>query len=146
MQQGATEEAFEARRIAVVRGQVITRDGDPLPGVTITIKDHPEFGWTKSRDDGWYDLAVNGGGYLVSGIQPGRLAPGPKTDQRPLERLCHSRNSSPDPTGRSRNHHRPDRRHRTLPGRPGQPGHGRRRNPPGHGPLPPRHHRHHDPG
>ena len=65
LQQGATEEAFEARRIAVVRGQVITRDGDPLPGVTVTIKDHPEFGWTQSRDDGWYDLAVNGGGYLV---------------------------------------------------------------------------------
>ena len=65
MQQGATEEAFEARRISVVRGQVITRDGDPLPGVTVTIKDHPEFGWTQSRNDGWYDLAVNGGGYLV---------------------------------------------------------------------------------
>ena len=65
MQQGAIKEAFEPRRIAVVRGQVITRDGDPLPGVTVTIKDHPEFGWTQSRDDGWYDLAVNGGGYLV---------------------------------------------------------------------------------
>src|SRR5208283_5910962 len=34
----------------------------PLPGVTITVINHPEFGQTLSRADGMFDLVVNGGG------------------------------------------------------------------------------------
>jgi hypothetical protein len=49
----------------VLRGTVITRDGDPLYGVTISVLDHPEFGQTLSREDGMFDLAVNGGGVLT---------------------------------------------------------------------------------
>ena len=52
-------------RVAVLRGQVFTKDSIPLPGVTITIVDHPEFGSTMSRADGWFDMAVNGGGPLA---------------------------------------------------------------------------------
>ncbi|MHC4250985.1 MAG: hypothetical protein ACYS9X_17835 [Planctomycetota bacterium] len=51
--------------MAVLRGLVTTRDGSPLPGVTIRILGHPEFGQTRSREDGMFDMAVNGGGYLV---------------------------------------------------------------------------------
>jgi RHS repeat-associated protein len=58
----------------VMRGRVITRDDQPLPGVRITILSHPEFGQTFSRSDGWFDMAVNAGGLLtVSYDKPGFL-------------------------------------------------------------------------
>ena len=60
---------IEAKRAAVIRGKVLTRDGNPLPGVTITILNHPEFGQTLSRADGMFDMAVNGGGLLTVNYQ-----------------------------------------------------------------------------
>ena len=57
--------AIEERRLAVIRGRVTRGAGQPLPGVTISIKDHPELGRTLSRADGRFDLAVNGGGLLT---------------------------------------------------------------------------------
>ncbi len=56
---------IEARRAAVLRGKVVTRGGAALEGVTITILNHGEFGWTGTRTDGLFDLAVNGGGLLT---------------------------------------------------------------------------------
>ncbi len=64
-QPGADPGAFDPKRIAVIRGEVRDRDGNPLSGLEITIKDHPEYGRGESRADGTFDLAVNGGGYLV---------------------------------------------------------------------------------
>ena len=46
-------------------------NGDPLPGVAITILNHPEYGQTLSRSDGMYDLAVNGGGVLTVKYEKG---------------------------------------------------------------------------
>jgi hypothetical protein len=66
-------------RVAVLRGRVLTRDGQPLPGVTITILDHPEFGKTVSRADGMFDMAVNGGGTLTVNYD--------KTGYLPAQRL-----------------------------------------------------------
>ena len=57
--------AMNPVRAAVIRGKVLSFDGDPLSGVQITILNHPEFGQTLSRTDGWFDMAVNGGGYLT---------------------------------------------------------------------------------
>ncbi len=65
IQTGVEEGTIEPRRVAVLRGKVLTRDGEPLPGVTITMLNHPEYGQTLSRADGMFDLAVNGGGYLT---------------------------------------------------------------------------------
>lgn len=74
IQLGADEGAFDARRVAVIRGKVLDVAGAPLPAVTITILDHPEFGRTLSRADGMFDLAVNGGGQLtVRYAKAGRL-------------------------------------------------------------------------
>jgi len=36
-----------------------------MPGVKISILNHPEFGQTLSRADGKFDLVVNGGGPVV---------------------------------------------------------------------------------
>ncbi len=57
--------AVQSRRVAVIRGRVLDRDGSPLPGVTVAVLGHPEFGRTVSREDGMFDLAVNGGGWLT---------------------------------------------------------------------------------
>jgi len=65
VQTGVAPGTIEARRVAVLRGKVMTRDEQPLAGVTITILGHPELGQTMSRPDGVFDMAVNGGGYLT---------------------------------------------------------------------------------
>ena len=56
---------IDTNRQSVVRGRVLGKDGLPLPNVKISIKAHPQYGQTFSRTDGWYDLAVEGGGGLV---------------------------------------------------------------------------------
>ncbi|MEX0708276.1 MAG: PKD domain-containing protein [Woeseia sp.] len=65
IQTGVDPDTIEARRAAVIRGRVLDAAGSPLPGVSITILGHPEFGRTLSRDDGMFDIAVNGGGTLT---------------------------------------------------------------------------------
>jgi RHS repeat-associated protein len=62
-------------RVSVIRGRVINRQNQPLPGVTISVRGQPLLGETKSRADGAFDLAVNGGGsltlnYLKDGYLP----------------------------------------------------------------------------
>ena len=75
IQTGVAPGTIVPRRAAVLRGMVLDRSGAPLPGVTITILNHPEFGQTLSRADGRFDLAVNGGGPLtVRYDQAGLLA------------------------------------------------------------------------
>lgn len=74
IQTGVAPGAIEAKRAAVIRGTVLTKDNTPLSGVTITILNHPELGQTLSRADGLFDLAVNGGGLLtVTYTKPGYL-------------------------------------------------------------------------
>lgn len=51
---------IDEERVSVVRGKVVDRDGKPIKDVLVTVLDHPEFGYTKTRADGAYDLAVNG--------------------------------------------------------------------------------------
>jgi len=65
IQTGVAPGTIQSLRVAVLRGTVRTRDGFPLPAVTITVLGHPEFGQTVTRPDGRFDLAVNGGGPLT---------------------------------------------------------------------------------
>jgi len=64
VQVGLTE-PIEAERIAVLRGEVTDRDGNPLRAVKVSVLDHPEYGHTRTRNDGTFDLVVNGGGTLT---------------------------------------------------------------------------------
>jgi RHS repeat-associated protein len=74
IQTGVAAGTIERQRAAVVRGRVVAADGSPLPGVRIAVRAHPEFGQTLSRLDGWFDLAVNGGGALtIDYAKPGLL-------------------------------------------------------------------------
>src|SRR5262249_26167904 len=65
IQTGVADSTIEERRAGVLRGLVRTRDGPALAGVTVGVLGHPEFGQTLTRDDGMFDLAVNGGGLLT---------------------------------------------------------------------------------
>jgi RHS repeat-associated protein len=65
IQTGVAPATIDPKRVAVLRGLVQTHDSQPLPGVTITILNHPEFGQTLTRANGVFDLAVNGGGQLT---------------------------------------------------------------------------------
>ena len=65
IQTGVAPGTIEAKQVAVLRGRITDRDGRALPGVAITVLNHPEFGQTLTRADGMFDLAVNGGGYLT---------------------------------------------------------------------------------
>jgi len=65
IQTGVAPGTIDPKRAAVLRGRVIDLAGTPLSAVTITIKDHPELGQTRTRGDGMFDLAVNGGGILT---------------------------------------------------------------------------------
>jgi RHS repeat-associated protein len=65
IQTGVVPGTITLTRTAVLRGEVLDRNGDPLAGATITVLNHQEFGQTVSRADGMYDLVVNGGGLLT---------------------------------------------------------------------------------
>jgi hypothetical protein len=66
---------IDPTRVAVIRGAVFDASAQPLPGVRITVLDHPELGQTLSRADGKFDLAVNGGGLLVVRYEKAGLLP-----------------------------------------------------------------------
>jgi RHS repeat-associated protein len=74
IQTGVSPAAINPKRVAIVRGTVYDGTGTPMPGVTVTILNHDEYGQTLSREDGMYDLAVNGGGQLTLEFEkPGYL-------------------------------------------------------------------------
>jgi hypothetical protein len=62
VQTGVEPGTIAVARVAVLRGRVLTTGGAPLSGVRVTVPAHPELGQTHTRADGYYDLAVNGGG------------------------------------------------------------------------------------
>ena len=68
-------DTIEPHRVGVIRGRVLNRDREPLSGVIVSVNDHPELGRTLTREDGMYDLAVNGGLLLtVTFRRPGYLS------------------------------------------------------------------------
>jgi RHS repeat-associated protein len=90
VQTGVDPKTIESRRIAIVRGAVFDNDNRPLPGVRITIKDHPEFGHTLTRSDGVFDLAVNGGGQLTLDYSREGYLPLQRTVSTPWQDYVHA--------------------------------------------------------
>jgi RHS repeat-associated protein len=75
LQRAMTPGSLDPRRLAVVRGRVLDRSGTPLPGVRVFLPEQPAIGHTLSRQDGRFDLAVNGGAeVLVRYDLPGYVA------------------------------------------------------------------------
>ncbi len=79
IQTGVQPGTIEAKRAAVIRGKVLDMQNNPLSGVTVSIKDHPELGQSQTRTDGQYDLAVNGGGVLTVNLVKSGFLPAQRT-------------------------------------------------------------------
>ncbi|MBN1482472.1 hypothetical protein EH223_10545 [candidate division KSB1 bacterium] len=75
IQTGVDSGTIEPKRVAVLRGKVKDKDNNPLEAVTITIFDHPEYGQTLSREDGQFDMVVNGGGLFVVSLNKNGYLP-----------------------------------------------------------------------
>ncbi|RZF37225.1 hypothetical protein LSTR_LSTR014116 [Laodelphax striatellus] len=76
LQNYARQENFNESRSAVVRGRVVTNMGMGLVGVRVSTSIVQE-GFTLTREDGWFDLLVNGGGAVT--LQFGRSPYRPQT-------------------------------------------------------------------
>ncbi len=61
IQTGVGANAIDPRRMTILRGRVLARDGAPMPGVTVSCVGHPEYGVTATRADGHFDFVANGG-------------------------------------------------------------------------------------
>ncbi|HZH77790.1 MAG TPA: CARDB domain-containing protein, partial [Archangium sp.] len=83
IQVGVAPGTLEARRLAVLRGKVLSRQGSPLAGVRVSLLHHPEYGHTRTREDGLFDLAVNGGGLLTVQYEAEGLLPSQRQVQAP---------------------------------------------------------------
>jgi len=77
-------------RVAVLKGRALGADGNPLAGVKVTIRNHPEFGYTYTREDGLYDLVVNGGGTLTVNFEKGGYLPVQRDIRTPWEDYAYS--------------------------------------------------------
>ncbi|CAH2092375.1 unnamed protein product [Euphydryas editha] len=64
LQNYAKQETFNESRSAVIRGRVVTSIGSGLIGVRVSTST-PLEGFTLTREDGWFDLLVNGGGAIT---------------------------------------------------------------------------------
>jgi len=65
VQIGVDPSIIDLKRVAVIRGRVLDKNDEGLPGVEIRVHHHPEYGHTLSREDGRYDMVVNGGGTVT---------------------------------------------------------------------------------
>ncbi len=65
IQIGVAPGTINAVQAAVLRGTVTARDNTPLPGVRVALLNHPEFGYTYTRTNGMFDMAVNAAQYAV---------------------------------------------------------------------------------
>lgn len=75
--------AIDPRRICLVRGRVLDRAGEPVRGVRVTIHDAEQLGFTFTRPDGVFDLAVNGGGNVGIEYRKNGFLPAFRTLQAP---------------------------------------------------------------
>ncbi len=46
-------------RVSVIRGQVISREGNGLIGIRVSVATDPQFGFTLTRGDGWYESLID---------------------------------------------------------------------------------------
>ncbi|MBK8014448.1 MAG: carboxypeptidase regulatory-like domain-containing protein [Deltaproteobacteria bacterium] len=65
IQSGVLPGTIRAETIAIIRGKVVDRSGDFVVGASVTVLHHPEYGASRTKRDGTYEIAVNGGGPLV---------------------------------------------------------------------------------
>ncbi|XP_040063442.2 teneurin-m [Ixodes scapularis] len=61
--------AFVKSRVSVIRGRVTSKEGNGIIGIRVSVATDPQFGFTLTRNDGWFDILVNGGGAVTLQFQ-----------------------------------------------------------------------------
>jgi RHS repeat-associated protein len=83
VQTGVEEGTIEEKHVAVLRGKVSDRTDNPVQGVRITVLDHPELGQTLTREDGRFDIAVNGGSTVTLSYEKDHYMPAQRQVEAP---------------------------------------------------------------
>lgn len=78
-QRGADVSAIDPLRAGLVTGRVVDRNGDGIPGVLVSVREHPEFGRTYTRGDGTYAFVANGGGSMTIQFAQAAFLPSERT-------------------------------------------------------------------
>ncbi len=60
-QVGVEKGAIDPTRMAVLRGRVVDQGPKPIAGVRVSLAGQPKLGSTQTKQDGTFDLVVNGG-------------------------------------------------------------------------------------
>jgi hypothetical protein len=71
----ATVDQYDPERFSLITGLVHNIDRSPLPGVTITVHSHAEYGSVTTDDQGRFSIPVEGGGTLTVVYQKQGLIP-----------------------------------------------------------------------
>lgn len=85
-QTGVAPGAIIPDRATVLTGVVRRRDGAtevPASGARVTVVGHPELGETWTREDGRFELVVNGGGALIAEVSRGGHLPVQRSVEAP---------------------------------------------------------------
>lgn len=85
IQHGVAMGTIVPERAAVIRGSVTDRTTAALAGAIVSIAGRPEYGFTLTRADGWYDLAVNGGEPLTVRYEKAGYLPIDRTVEIPWQ-------------------------------------------------------------
>ncbi|KAG8175100.1 hypothetical protein JTE90_024602 [Oedothorax gibbosus] len=62
VQSYAQKNVFNDSRASVIRGQVVSSAGSGLMGIRVGLAGSVQPGFTVTRENGWFDILVNGGG------------------------------------------------------------------------------------
>ncbi|XP_064637221.1 teneurin-m-like isoform X2 [Lineus longissimus] len=65
VQSYATRSSFNESQVSVIRGKAMAKDGSPLIGVRVSVTSQPLYGFTLTREQGLFDILVNGGGSVT---------------------------------------------------------------------------------
>ncbi|XP_052873882.1 teneurin-a [Anopheles cruzii] len=67
--------SFTPCRVSVMRGQVVTQQGLGIIGIRVSVDRDSRFGFTLTRQGGWFDVLVNGGGAVTLQFQRSPFRP-----------------------------------------------------------------------
>ncbi|BFG03072.1 teneurin-a [Drosophila madeirensis] len=79
--------SFTPCRVSVMRGQVITPQGLGIVGIRVSVDRDSRFGFTLTRQGGWFDVLVNGGGAVTLQFQRSPFRPLTRTVFVPWNRI-----------------------------------------------------------
>ncbi|XP_018334333.1 teneurin-a isoform X2 [Agrilus planipennis] len=75
VQSYAHMDEYTESRVAVMRGQVVTPQGLGIVGIRVSVDKESRLGFTLTRQGGWFDVLVNGGGAVTLQFQRSPFRP-----------------------------------------------------------------------